>query len=93
MKVNLLVNYGWEWDLSSLKKGNPCSQEVSRIDLIVRWGGERRLSGFLPVQSIYADSSMLGINIGQISNYSTLNMLLYGLRSRTKLWVNNIILQ
>ncbi|MGB3933258.1 MAG: undecaprenyl diphosphate synthase family protein, partial [bacterium] len=24
-------------------------------DLIIRWGGRRRLSGFLPVQSIYAD--------------------------------------
>jgi undecaprenyl diphosphate synthase len=23
--------------------------------LIVRWGGARRLSGFLPVQSVYAD--------------------------------------
>lgn len=29
--------------------------EVSRIDLIIRWGGRRRLSGFLPVQSVYAD--------------------------------------
>jgi undecaprenyl diphosphate synthase len=28
---------------------------VSRLDLIVRWGGGRRLSGFLPVQSVYAD--------------------------------------
>jgi undecaprenyl diphosphate synthase len=25
------------------------------LDLIVRWGGGRRLSGFLPVQSVYAD--------------------------------------
>ncbi|TYO95311.1 polyprenyl diphosphate synthase [Desulfallas thermosapovorans] len=31
------------------------SRDVSRIDLIIRWGGRRRLSGFLPVQSIYAD--------------------------------------
>ena len=31
------------------------SQDVSRLDLIVRWGGGRRLSGFLPVQSVYAD--------------------------------------
>jgi undecaprenyl diphosphate synthase len=23
--------------------------------MIVRWGGRRRLSGFLPVQSVYAD--------------------------------------
>ena len=55
MKVNLLVNYGWEWDLAGLKNGGLRSIEVSRLDLIVRWGGGRRLSGFLPVQSVYAD--------------------------------------
>ena len=55
MKVNLLVNYGWEWDLAGLKNGGLRSSEVSRLDLVVRWGGGRRLSGFLPVQSVYAD--------------------------------------
>ncbi|MBE5995597.1 MAG: undecaprenyl diphosphate synthase family protein, partial [Paenibacillaceae bacterium] len=25
------------------------------MDLIIRWGGRRRLSGFLPVQSVYSD--------------------------------------
>jgi len=55
MKVNLLVNYGWEWVLAGLKSGGLRSDEVSRPDLIVRWGGGRRLSGFLPVQSVYAD--------------------------------------
>jgi undecaprenyl diphosphate synthase len=64
MKVNFLVNYGWEWDLSYIKFiGNKKmnifnslrSSDISRIDLIIRWGGRRRLSGFLPVQSIYAD--------------------------------------
>jgi undecaprenyl pyrophosphate synthase len=55
MKVNLLVNYGWEWDLAGLKNSGLRSGEVSRLDLIVRWGGGRRLSGFLPVQSVYAD--------------------------------------
>ena len=64
MKVNFLVNYGWEWDLSHIKliedkKTNIInsikSSDISRIDLIIRWGGRRRLSGFLPVQSIYAD--------------------------------------
>jgi len=55
MKVNLLMNYGWEWDLAGLKNGGLRSQDVSRLDLIVRWGGGRRLSGFLPVQSVYAD--------------------------------------
>lgn len=55
MKVNLLVNYDWEWDLAGLKNGGLRSHNVSRLDLIVRWGGGRRLSGFLPVQSVYAD--------------------------------------
>ncbi|HDZ57221.1 MAG TPA: dihydroorotate dehydrogenase [Pseudomonas xinjiangensis] len=55
IKVNLLVNYGWEWDLAGLKTDKLRSAEVSRLDLIVRWGGGRRLSGFLPVQSVYAD--------------------------------------
>jgi undecaprenyl diphosphate synthase len=55
MKVNFLVNYGWEWDLAGLKEGALQSADVSQLDLIVRWGGGRRLSGFLPVQSVYAD--------------------------------------
>lgn len=64
MKVNFLVNYGWQWDLSRLTTLNQpkaelhhglYSSEISRIDLIIRWGGRRRLSGFLPVQSVYAD--------------------------------------
>lgn len=56
MKVNFLVNYGWQWDLNGLETdGRLKSAEVSPIDLIVRWGGGRRLSGFLPAQSVYAD--------------------------------------
>ena len=64
IKVNFLVNYGWEWDLNSLRGAdakepgiinNLRSCEISKIDLIIRWGGRSRLSGFLPVQSIYAD--------------------------------------
>lgn len=64
VKVNFLVNYGWEWDLGSVRPNGASrkqvsdqlrSADVSRIDLIIRWGGRRRLSGFLPVQSVYAD--------------------------------------
>lgn len=55
VRVNLLVNYGWDWDLEGLRNGGLRSADVSRVDLIVRWGGGRRLSGFLPVQSVYAD--------------------------------------
>lgn len=64
MRVNFLVNYGWEWDLAELNhpgssrekiRGELRSHDVSRVDLVIRWGGMRRLSGFLPVQSVYAD--------------------------------------
>ncbi|MDO8861621.1 undecaprenyl diphosphate synthase family protein [Haliea sp. E1-2-M8] len=59
IKVNFLVNYGWEWDLAGLKNGGLRSADISRLDMIVRWGGGRRLSGFLPVQSVYADIFVL----------------------------------
>jgi undecaprenyl diphosphate synthase len=70
LKVNFLVNYDWYWDLSKAAtkmNGNTrksfveCigSSEVSRIDLVVRWGGRRRLSGLLPVQTVYADFYIL----------------------------------
>ena len=64
IKVNFLVNYGWEWDMADLlspgrERSKICaglhSCDVSRIDLVIRWGGMRRLSGFLPVQTVYAD--------------------------------------
>ncbi len=68
INLNFLVNYDWNWDLSHAYNGNnnPLqtnfdlishigSNDISRMDLIIRWGGRRRLSGFLPVQSVYAD--------------------------------------
>lgn len=65
MKINFLVNYGWDWDLKNMTNSgasnrnsiisNLNSHDVSRVDLIIRWGGRRRLSGFLPVQSVYSD--------------------------------------
>lgn len=57
IKVNFLVNYGWDWDL--MDESGLASKDISRIDLIMRWGGMRRLSGFLPVQSVYADIYVL----------------------------------
>lgn len=64
IKVNFLVNYGWEWDLGQMHTDSHNrkniydtlqSRDISRIDLIIRLGGRRRLSGLLPVQSVYAD--------------------------------------
>lgn len=58
IRVNFLVNYGWEWDLFGEKEqmqGRIHSGDISRIDLVIRWGNMRRLSGMLPVQSVYSD--------------------------------------
>ncbi len=63
IKVNFLVNYGWNWDLKNISNKEYSSniltglnsKDISRIDLIIRWGGRRRLSGFLPIQSVYSD--------------------------------------
>ena len=65
MRINLLANYSWQWDLAlSAAKGGVGRRSraehlgsggVSRVDLIVRWGGRQRLSGFLPIQSAHAD--------------------------------------
>jgi undecaprenyl diphosphate synthase len=65
IRLNFLVNYGWLWDLEYATKSPPQnddgfldmirSSQISRIDLIIRWGGRNRLSGFLPVQSVYSD--------------------------------------
>lgn len=64
IKVNFLVNYGWEWDIEHILTAPDTahsipsklhSSDISRMDLIIRWGNMRRLSGFLPIQSVYSD--------------------------------------
>jgi undecaprenyl diphosphate synthase len=73
INVNLLVNYSWQWDLSQALMSSAArplsvndrhlsslgSAAISRIDLILRWGGRRRLSGFLPIQTVYSDFYIL----------------------------------
>ena len=73
INVNFLINYGWSWDLNycltDKTRGKKTSEiinslassEISRIDLIIRWGGRRRLSGFLPVQSVYSDFYIINV--------------------------------
>jgi len=51
MRVNFLINYGWEWDM----KNNWASRNIPRVDMVIRWGGMCRLSGFLPIQTVYSD--------------------------------------
>ena len=59
IRFNLLVNYSWRWDVTPgpTRRGTlPLrSAGVTPIDLVVRWGGRQRLSGFLPIQCAYAD--------------------------------------
>lgn len=72
IKVNFLVNYSWEWDIGLIRENydrpkadvhqSIHSYDISRIDLILRWGGRRRLSGFLPVQSVYSDFYIIDEN-------------------------------
>lgn len=80
VRVNLLVNYGWQWDVrqacadgsrpprgrtAQRMRGQAASAArlgsagASPIQLVVRWGGRRRLSGFLPMQCAYADVYVL----------------------------------
>lgn len=65
LHVNLLVNYNWQWDLGGHSHANVTSDatfrsaQIPRVDLVVRWGGRRRLSGFLPLQCAYADLCVL----------------------------------
>ena len=63
--INFLINYDWNWDLLQALEHRGASSKnildlvasrgISRMDLIIRWGGRIRLSGFLPAQSVYAD--------------------------------------
>lgn len=64
IKVNFLVNYGWYYDLTYAYDNSSdkskmiekiASAEIPRIDLVIRWGGRRRLSGMLPIQTVYSD--------------------------------------
>ena len=55
IKVNFLVNYGWHWDLLNLYRARNknqiqkyiCSNDVSRIDLIIRLGRKEETQRFL----------------------------------------------
>lgn len=56
INLNFLVNYDWEWDVKNLSINKRLeSVDIPKVDMIIRWGGRRRLSGFLPIQSVYAD--------------------------------------
>lgn len=56
-----------------------------RIDMIIRWGGMRRLSGFLPIQSVYSDFYVKR-TIGRITKRRTFWKLWNGISDRMLLW-------
>ena len=57
MIVNILLGYDPMKDLAGLMKCNQLfySNDIHSIDIIIRTGGYNRLSGFLPMQSMYAN--------------------------------------
>jgi undecaprenyl diphosphate synthase len=52
--LNILLNYSPDWDLSS-PDGFLYTAEIPPCDLIYRSGRAKRLSGFLPFQSTFAE--------------------------------------
>lgn len=74
LKVNLLVNYDWKWDIDE----KPIkSDRIPRMELIIRWGGQRRLSGFLPVQSVYSDIYIIDNYWGDYEDHDIKNALVW----------------
>lgn len=58
--LDVLFNNAKEHNYSSSSRKNPLmrclgSSGIPRVDLLIRWGGRMRLSGFLPVQTAYSD--------------------------------------
>jgi hypothetical protein len=73
VRLSLPVNYSWQWDLAEAVKFHVAldknrslwprlgSAAVRTIDVVLRWEARSRLSGFLPVQSAYADLAKQGV--------------------------------
>lgn len=70
LKLNLAINYGGRWDIkqaiNKIVKQNPEPERIEQLlkqnlqikkspDLIIRTGGEKRLSNFLTYQSVYSE--------------------------------------
>jgi undecaprenyl pyrophosphate synthase len=54
--LNILFSYSGAEDIKNLKlNGKLLSEGISDLDLVIRTGGNRRLSDFLPLQSAYAE--------------------------------------
>lgn len=56
LTVYILLVYDFITDLKNyFKKNNSSSKNIPALDLIIRTGGHNRLSGFLPIQSMYSN--------------------------------------
>ena len=53
--IGIIPDGNRRWAEGSGLKNDWASREIPRIDLVVRWGGMCRLSGFLPIQTVYSD--------------------------------------
>ena len=71
LKLNLMFNYGGNVDLAAgLKNSNDylsfrkkiLSHNVSDVDLLIRTGGDLRISNFLPIQLAYAELYFTKLN-------------------------------
>lgn len=85
IKVNFLVNYGWEWDLDGLRTGQLHSEQVSRMELIVRWAAVVASAVFCPCNRSMP-TSMSWTNSGQTLTHRISTALSPGSRSRTAPW-------
>jgi len=52
LHIDLLLNYSAEWDFAVRKLR---TRSIPEIDAVIRTSGTQRLSGFLPLQSSYAE--------------------------------------
>jgi undecaprenyl pyrophosphate synthase len=54
--LNLAYCYSGEWEIEKIKRGErPVSLDLSPIDLVIRTGGVKRISGFFPLLVNYAE--------------------------------------
>lgn len=59
--VVFFVNYGGEFGPGVAVPGSACLAHVPPVDLVVRTGGERRLSGFIPPQIAFSELAFVDL--------------------------------
>jgi undecaprenyl diphosphate synthase len=92
IKINFLVNYGWNWDLNHVHQHREidgsnfnskiASSDISRIDLIIRWGGGAIASVAFCRFNPYMPIFLCWMTCGLISVRSIFTTLFPGTRPR-----------